>query len=108
MPRINIYKSLTISIRILASNNKHFMKNFLLILTASLLIISCKSSKVDSGAFFTSAKIDTILTDKISIRAITVSNDKVWYAADKSRVGYISFIDVNKNQKEISKGDLKV
>ncbi len=108
MPRINIYKSLTISIRILASNNKHFMKNFLIILTVSVLILSCKSSKVDSGAFFTSAKIDTILTDKISIRAITVSNDKVWYAADKSRVGFVSLIDANKTQKEISKGDLKV
>ncbi|RAR70079.1 WD40/YVTN/BNR-like repeat-containing protein [Flavobacterium aciduliphilum] len=34
--------------------------------------------------------LDTLLTDVISIRAITVSPEFVWYAADKNRVGVIN------------------
>lgn len=63
------------------------MRNIILILSSFLLLISCKSvSKVNDN---TTVKIDTLVNDKISIRAITVSKDTVWYAANNSRVGYI-------------------
>lgn len=84
------------------------MKKFLLIFLLTIVIISCKSGNASNEKFFTSVKIDTILNDKISIRPITVSANKVWYAADKSRVGYVSLIDANKMQREISKADLKL
>ncbi|MBP6558370.1 MAG: oxidoreductase [Flavobacterium sp.] len=38
---------------------------------------------------FQSVKIDTILMDKISIRAISVADGKIYFAGDKSRVGYV-------------------
>jgi dihydrofolate reductase len=40
---------------------------------------------------FQAVEIDTILKDKISIRAISVTADKIYFASDKSRVGYVLF-----------------
>ncbi|QIG90786.1 glycosyl hydrolase [Chryseobacterium sp. POL2] len=36
-------------------------------------------------------KIDTLLTDKISIRAIQLHDGKVWYAGSQSKFGYVNF-----------------
>lgn len=36
---------------------------------------------------FSTVKIDTLFQDKISIRAIVMDGDKVWYAGDKNRFG---------------------
>ena len=47
-------------------------------------------------------KIDTILSDKISIRAIVVDGDKVYYGADKKRVGFKSLLDASKFERAIS------
>jgi photosystem II stability/assembly factor-like uncharacterized protein len=44
-------------------------------------------------------EIDTLFLDKISIRAILIDKDKVWYAADNSRFG---FYDLGKNKKRES------
>ncbi|STD01781.1 hypothetical protein [Chryseobacterium carnipullorum] len=38
----------------------------------------------------------TILNDKISIRALEVDGDKVWYSGTDSKLG---FVDLKKNQK---------
>jgi len=43
-----------------------------------------------------SISIDTIFADKISIRAILIDRDRVWYAADKNRFGYY---DLKKNKR---------
>jgi hypothetical protein len=66
-------------------------------------MISCKSTKIVDEQFFTSVTVDTILEDKISIRPITVSDSKVWYAGDKNRVGFVSLIDANKMQRQLNK-----
>ena len=79
------------------------MKNLLLLLLLSIFFISCKSSHAD----FNSVKIDSLLIDKISIRAITVAQDTVWYAADKNRVGYINLKDFSKKELRINKDTLK-
>lgn len=84
------------------------MKKIILFFSVFCLIISCKSSKISNIKFFTSVKVDTLLTDKISIRPITISNDKVWYAADKNRVGFVSLIDANKMQRQINKDSIKM
>ena len=50
-------------------------------------------------------KIDTLLTDKISIRAIEVYGAKVWYAGSQSKFG---FVDIKKpsNRKQIKINEL--
>lgn len=79
-----------------------------IILLLSILIISCKTNHVVQKSFFTNVKIDTILQDKISIRPITVSSDKVWYAADKNRVGVLNFVNGFKMERKINKDSLKI
>lgn len=84
------------------------MNKTLCLLLISVVLISCKSSNIATEKIFTSVKIDTILIDKISIRAITVSNNKIWYAADKNRVGFLSMIDANKMQRQLNKDSIKM
>lgn len=45
---------------------------------------------------FTSIQIDTLFQDKISIRAISIDKNKIWYGADNSRFGYY---DLDKKEK---------
>lgn len=63
------------------------MKNGLVFLFLFLLIFSTNTK----AQTFTSVTIDTILKDKISIRAISIAEDKLYFAGDKSRVGYVIF-----------------
>ena len=80
------------------------MKKILLLLMISLGLISCKSNQI----IYTSVKIDTLFTDKISIRPISISDDKVFYAADKNRVGVIDLNNNSKNEYAIEKDNLKL
>ncbi|WP_298121294.1 oxidoreductase [Flavobacterium sp.] len=84
------------------------MRRIGIVVIVCILLISCKSTQVSNEKIFTSVKIDTILKDKISIRPITVSNDKVWYAADKNRVGYKSINDGNKMERALKKDSIKM
>ena len=72
------------------------MNKIILTLVSSILFCSCKSQYRNSTPF-TSVTIDTLFQDKISIRALTLDKDKVWYSADKSRFG---FFDLALNQKK--------
>jgi photosystem II stability/assembly factor-like uncharacterized protein len=72
------------------------MNKIILTLVFGLLLCSCKSQYVNTTPF-TSITIDTLFQDKISIRALALEKDKVWYAADKSRFG---FFDLVLNQKK--------
>ncbi|WP_348822992.1 WD40/YVTN/BNR-like repeat-containing protein [Flavobacterium aestuarii] len=49
-----------------------------------------------TNAGFRTVQIDTLFEDKISIRAIVVDKDKVWYAGDKNRFG---FYDLKLNKR---------
>ncbi len=80
------------------------MKKILLLFLVSLGLISCKSKQI----IYTSVKIDTLFTDKISIRPITISDDKVFYAADKNRVGVIDLNKNSRNEYVIEKDNLKL
>lgn len=84
------------------------MKKKLMLLIFSILLFSCKPIQVSERKFFTNVKIDTLLREKISVRSITVSSDKVWYGADKNRVGFVSLIDDNKFERTINKDSLKL
>jgi photosystem II stability/assembly factor-like uncharacterized protein len=72
------------------------MNKIILTLVFGLLFCSCKLQHVNTTPF-TSVTIDTLLQDKISIRALALEKDKVWYAAGKSRFG---FFDLGLNQKK--------
>ena len=76
------------------------MNNFFLTVMILLCLWSCKTvsyvDKKSMNANFQSIQIDTLFEDKISIRAIAVDKNKVWYAADNSRFG---FFDLEQNKK---------
>ncbi len=84
------------------------MRKTYFLLTFFVLFISCKLLQESKSTFYNSVKIDTLLKDKISIRPISVSSDKVWYAADKNRVGYLSLMNANKMERTINKDSLKI
>jgi hypothetical protein len=81
-------------------------------LTFLLLIVltSCKTAyftgKNNNNIDFNSVAIDTLFQDKISIRAIVDAN-KIWYAADKGRFGFIIWIII-KNLKAVLAKTLKL
>ncbi len=60
------------------------------------------------SATFQSITIDTILKDKISIRAILIDKNTVWYAADRGRFGNIDLEKRIKTQNKITRDTLKI
>ena len=76
------------------------MNKIILTLVFGLLLCSCKSQYVNTTPF-TSITIDTLFQDKISIRALALEKDKVWYAADKSRFGFFDLVLKQKKKVQI-------
>ena len=76
------------------------MKNSIFFLMLIVFIFSYKSNGMKFQKDFqcenSKVSYDTIFTDNISIRAILLDKNKVWYAADKNRFGYY---DLSKNQR---------
>jgi len=64
-------------------------------LFVSFKALNCKDEQAVIGGF-TAVQIDTLFQDKISIRAISIDKNKVWYGGDNSRFGYY---DLTKNEK---------
>ena len=71
--------------------------NKLVLIIVGIVSFSCKSIHSINNRNALSVSIDTLLLDKISIRALVLDHDKVWYAGDQSRFGYI---DLKTNQKK--------
>lgn len=67
------------------------MKNTALFLMAFLLCIGCKSGSKVYDTAFQGIQIDTVLIQKMSIRALLIDKDRLWYAGDKSRLGFYNF-----------------
>lgn len=63
-----------------------------------------QKAKIDSGRI----AIDTLLVDKISIRAIAIDNNTLWYAADKGRFGNISLKDKTKKETKIKRDTIDI
>jgi len=76
------------------------MRKVIFFFGALILLMSFKAlNHNDERSFyngFTSIQIDTLFQDKISIRAISVDKNKIWYGADNSRFGYY---DLDKKEK---------
>ena len=88
------------------------MKNSFTFLILMVLIFSCKSKVVnlqnDNPNYNVTVSFDTIFTDKISIRAILIDKNKVWYAADKNRFGYYDLKKNRRVERKISKDSLQL
>lgn len=88
------------------------MKNILLILLVLNVCISCKingyTEKKVNDSEFQSIQIDTLFQDKISIRAIQIDGNIVWYGADNGRYGFFNLKTKQKNEDQIFKDSLKL
>lgn len=62
---------------------------------SSLCIVEAQNNKIISSNF-SSIQMDTLFQDEISIRAIVIDEDKIWYAGNKNRFG---FYDLKSNKK---------
>lgn len=80
------------------------MRNIFLILMVFYLLNSCKTISYESvstdSMIYKTVVIDTLFQDNISIRAITIDRNKIWYAANNSKFG---FYNLEKNEKLESK-----
>jgi photosystem II stability/assembly factor-like uncharacterized protein len=80
------------------------MRNIFLILSVFYLLNSCKTISYESVStditIYKTVVIDTLFQDNISIRAVTVDRNKIWYAANNSKFG---FYNLKKNEKLESK-----
>ncbi|MDR7371386.1 oxidoreductase [Flavobacterium aquidurense] len=88
------------------------MKKILLFCCAFILFMSFKTlGDSDKMAFyggFTSMQVDTLFQDKISIRALCIDKNKVWYGADNSRFGYLDLEKKEKFEDHIYRDTLKL
>ena len=75
------------------------MKNQLFCLMIIMLFSACGKKTpapiADTLRVFTSVKVDTILQEEISIRAILIDSGKVWYAGNNGKYGSID-LETNK------------
>ena len=72
-----------------------------------IVLVSCnqetKKIVTNKRAPFTGVISETLMSDSMSVRAITLDKNKVWYGGDNSRFG---FYDLDKKEKK-SKKNLK-
>ena len=81
------------------------------LLSLLVLVLFCFNSKPLLSKFNdrkSSVSIDTLFTDKISIRAIEIDENKVWYAADNNRFGYVDLITNKRIERKINLDSLKI
>ncbi|MDI1304742.1 MAG: oxidoreductase [bacterium] len=87
------------------------MRSIFLISMSFILFLSCKTVGYiginNNNMGFKSVKIDTLFQDKISIRAILIDANKIWYAADNSRFGFYDLAQNKKKESIISNDSLK-
>ncbi|MFV5689426.1 oxidoreductase [Flavobacterium sp. ZT3R25] len=87
------------------------MKQIILIVLVFNIFISCKTSSCvvseSNNTGFKSVQIDTLFQDKMSIRALLIDANKIWYAADNSRFGFYDLEKNKKNESHIGNDSLK-
>jgi photosystem II stability/assembly factor-like uncharacterized protein len=64
---------------------------YLPVIALVLMVISCKKEpKHEVKPSFQTVTVDTLLKDSISIRALAVDGNKVWYAGSRGKYGWVS------------------
>lgn len=86
---------------------KIFIFPLLLLCFASCKTASYNSDK-SSSLNYKSLTIDTLFQDEISIRAIELDNNKIWYTANKGRFGFFNMDSNFKKEIILSKDSLKL
>jgi len=84
------------------------MKNFLSFFFLVLFSFNSKPLLTNFNGNKFSVSLDTLFTDKISIRAIEIDKNKVWYAADNNRFGYVNLLTNKRIERKISIESLKL
>lgn len=88
------------------------MKNifFNVLFLSCLFSVEAQNISVNkkSLSVFSTVQIDTLFQDKISIRAIVMDNNKIWYAADQGRFGFYDLKANKKYEKVIKKDTLNI
>lgn len=84
------------------------MKYLLSLLILVLFSLNSKPLLSKFNGNKTAVSIDTLFTDKISIRAIEMDKNKVWYAADNNRFGYFDLITNKRVERTIILDSLKL
>ena len=83
------------------------MKNFTSLIIIILLNTSCKTKFVsNNNPNFTKIKIDTLLSENLSCRAILIDKNKVWYAGNHGNYGFISLDSLPNFKGNIIKDNL--
>lgn len=74
-----------------------------------LTIVSCKTDHfLATNPKYSKILIDTLLHEKMSCRALTIDNDKVWFSANNGKYGFITWQDKSNFFGNISKENLKL
>jgi photosystem II stability/assembly factor-like uncharacterized protein len=84
------------------------MKYLLSLLILVLFSLNSKPLLSKFNGNKTAVSIDTLFKDKISIRAIEIDKNKVWYAADNNRFGYVDLITNKRVERTIILDSLKL
>lgn len=88
------------------------MKNILWVLLVLKVLVSCKAT-VDTAENSKTTRvqnvvIDTLFQDEISIRAIQIDKNNIWYAADKGRFGTYNLVTNQRIETKIKKDSLTI
>lgn len=88
------------------------MKNILLVLVSLLFFSACKNENKalssSNSKIFTSVQIDTLLQEELSIRAILVDSNKIWYAGNKGQYGSIDLLTDKRFSGHVTKDTLSL
>jgi photosystem II stability/assembly factor-like uncharacterized protein len=88
------------------------MKNTFLLLLYVLVLVGCSTkSKIENLTVsnnYQSVSIDTLVLDKIQIRALLVDDNTFWYSGDKGRFGFYDLASNQKFESIIKKDTLKL
>jgi photosystem II stability/assembly factor-like uncharacterized protein len=83
------------------------MKKIFVVAICFFALYSCKTVvptfKDTDEITFNSISIDTLFQDKISIRAISIDGNKIWYAANNSKYGFFDLDTNKKTERKIFK-----
>jgi photosystem II stability/assembly factor-like uncharacterized protein len=86
------------------------MKNQVLALLSILLFLACKNEDEvlipENSTVFTSVEIDSLLIKEISIRAILIDSNKVWYAGNNGTYGSIDVVTDKRFNGRVTKDTL--
>lgn len=81
------------------------MRNIRLLL---LLLLTISSAFGQRNSIFKKVTVDTVIHEKISIRAIEKDGDLIWYAADKGRFGCYNTKTQQRFQGKITHGETDI